>query len=52
MKKLDMSAVVEDDVAIELSNKITKLIKEKKGTGEVQISEVQPKGSGLTLRTM
>lgn len=49
MKRMIVSVMVEEDAVYELSEKITKLVEEKKGEVGIQVSDVPPKGSGATL---
>ena len=49
MKKITMSAIVEDGTEEKLSQELRALIALKNGTVDIQISDAPPKGSGATL---
>ncbi len=49
MKRMIMSAIVEEKEVIGLSDKITKLIEAKKGKVNIHVTGAPPQGSGLTL---
>lgn len=49
MKRMIISVSVEEKEVTELSEKIIKLVEEKKGEIGIQVSDTPPKGSGATL---
>ena len=49
MKRMIVSVLVEDTEVTELSEKIIKLVEDKKGEIGIQVSDTPPKGSGATL---